>query len=97
VIFDNMPSIIGHIGSGGLGALAVTTTTRAPQVPDVPAVSEPVPGYEASALFRIGAPKKTPPEIIEKLKREVNAVLAEPAIKQRLIELGGEPLIGPPD
>ena len=97
VIFDNMPSIIGHIGSGGLRALAVTTTTRSPQLPDVPTVAETVPGYEASALFGVGAPRKTPPEIIEKLNREVNAVLAEPDIKQRLIELGGEPLIGPPD
>jgi tripartite-type tricarboxylate transporter receptor subunit TctC len=97
VIFDNMPSIIGHIGSGGLRALAVTTAERSPQLPDVPTVAETVPGYEASALFGMGAPKKTPPEIIAKLNREINAVLAEPEIKKRLIELGGEPLIGPPE
>jgi tripartite-type tricarboxylate transporter receptor subunit TctC len=80
-----------------LRALAVTTATRSPQLPDVLAVAETVPGYEASALFGIGAPKNTPPEIIERLNREVNRVLAEPAIRQRLIELGGEPLIGPPE
>jgi tripartite-type tricarboxylate transporter receptor subunit TctC len=97
VIFDNMPSIIGHIGQGGLRALAVTTATRSPELPDVPTVAETVPGYEASALFGMGAPKKTPPEIIAKLNREINAVLAEPNIKQRLIELGGEPLIGSSD
>jgi tripartite-type tricarboxylate transporter receptor subunit TctC len=97
VIFDNMPSIIGHIGPSGLRALAVTTAARSPELPDVPTVAETVPGYEASALFGMGAPKKTPPEIIAKLNREINAVLAEPAIKQRLIELGGEPLIGSPD
>jgi tripartite-type tricarboxylate transporter receptor subunit TctC len=97
VIFDNMPSIIGHIGAGGLRALAVTTATRSPELPDVPTVAETVPGYEASALFGMGAPKKTPPEIIAKLNREINAVLAEPAIKQRMIELGGEPLIGSSD
>jgi tripartite-type tricarboxylate transporter receptor subunit TctC len=97
VIFDNMPSIIGHIGPGGLRALAVTTATRSPELPDVPTVAETVPGYEASALFGMGAPKKTPPEIIAKLNREINAVLAEPAIKQRMIELGGEPLIGSSD
>jgi tripartite-type tricarboxylate transporter receptor subunit TctC len=97
VIFDNMPSIIGHIGNGGLRALAVTTATRSPQLPDVPSVAETVPGYEASALFGMGAPKKTPPEIIEKLNHEINAVLAEPAIKTRLIELGGEPLIDTPE
>jgi tripartite-type tricarboxylate transporter receptor subunit TctC len=97
VIFDNMPSIIQHIRSGSLRALGVTTAMRSEQLPDVPTVAETVPGYEASALFGMGAPKKTPPEIIEKLNKEINAVLAEPATKARLIELGGDPLIGPPD
>ncbi len=97
VIFDNMPSIIGHIQSGSVRALAVTTATRSAQLPEVPTIAETVPGYEASALFGMGAPKKTPPEIIAKLNREINAVLAEPEIKKRMIELGGEPLIGTPD
>jgi tripartite-type tricarboxylate transporter receptor subunit TctC len=97
VIFDNMPSIIQHISSGSLRALAVTTAERSPQLPDVPAVGETVPGYEASALFGMGAPKKTPPEIIAKLNKEINAVLAEPEIRKRLIELGGEPLISTPE
>jgi tripartite-type tricarboxylate transporter receptor subunit TctC len=97
VIFDNMPSILQHIRSGSLRALAVTTATRSEQLPDVPAVAETVPGYEASALFGVGVPKKTPAEIIEKLNKEINAVLAEPATKARLIDLGGEPLIGPPE
>jgi tripartite-type tricarboxylate transporter receptor subunit TctC len=97
VIFDNMPSIIQHISSGSLRALAVTTAARSPELPDVPTVAETVPGYEASALFGMGAPKKTPPEIIEKLNREINAVLAEPDMKKRLIELGGEPLISSPE
>jgi tripartite-type tricarboxylate transporter receptor subunit TctC len=97
VIFDNMPSIIGHLGSGGLRALAVTTAERSPQMPDVPTVAETVPGYEASALFGMGAPKKTPPEIIDKLNREINAVMAEPEMKKRLTELGGEPLISTPE
>jgi tripartite-type tricarboxylate transporter receptor subunit TctC len=97
VIFDNMPSIIEHVRSGSLRALAVTTAVRSPQLPDVPTVAETVPGYEASALFGMGAPKKTPPEIIEKLNKEINAVLAEPELRKRLIELGGEPLIGTPE
>jgi tripartite-type tricarboxylate transporter receptor subunit TctC len=96
VIFDNMPSIIQHIRSGSLRALAVTTATRSPELPEVPSVAETVPGYEASALFGVGAPKKTPAQIIEKLNKEINAVLAEPATKARLVELGGEPLIGSP-
>jgi tripartite-type tricarboxylate transporter receptor subunit TctC len=97
VIFDNMPSIIQHIRSGSLRALAVTTAVRSSQLPDVPTVAETVPGYEASALFGLGAPKKTPPEIIAKLNQEVNAILAEPDMKKRLVELGGEPLIQTPE
>jgi tripartite-type tricarboxylate transporter receptor subunit TctC len=96
LIFDNMPSIIGHIRGGALRALAVTTAVRSPQLPDVPTVAETIPGYEASALFGMGAPIKTPPEIIEKLNREINAVLAEPDVKARLTELGGEPMVGSP-
>jgi tripartite-type tricarboxylate transporter receptor subunit TctC len=97
VMFDNMPSIIGHIRGGALRALAVTTATRSPELPDVPTVAETIPGYEASALFGMGAPAKTPPEIIAKLNREINEVLAEPEIKNRLTELGGEPLISTPE
>ncbi|HEY8336038.1 MAG TPA: tripartite tricarboxylate transporter substrate binding protein [Tardiphaga sp.] len=97
VIFDNMPSIIQHIRAGSLRALAVTTAERSALLPDVPTVAETVPGYEASALFGVGAPKKTPPEIIAKLNADVNAVLADPAVKAKLIDLGGAPLIGPPE
>jgi tripartite-type tricarboxylate transporter receptor subunit TctC len=97
VIFDNMPSIIQHISSGSLRALAVTTAARSPELPDVPTVAETVPGYEASALFGMGAPKKTPQEIVERLNREINAVLAEPEMKKRLTELGGAPLISSPE
>jgi tripartite-type tricarboxylate transporter receptor subunit TctC len=97
LIFDNMPSILQHIRAGSLRALAVTTTERSPLLPDVPVLADTVPGYEASALFGMGAPRKTPPEIIEKLNKEINAVLAEPAIRAKLIDLGGEPLIGTPE
>ena len=97
VIFDSMPSIIPHIRSGALRALAVTTAARSSQLPNIPTVAETVPGYEASALFGMGAPKNTPKEIIERLNQEVNAVLAEPAIQKQMIELGGEPVIGTPE
>lgn len=97
VIFDNMPSIIQHIRAGSLRPLAVTTASRSSLLPDVPVVADTVKDYEASALFGMGAPKKTPPEIIAKLNAEVNAVLAEPATKAKLIDLGGEPLVGTPD
>jgi tripartite-type tricarboxylate transporter receptor subunit TctC len=97
VIFDNMPSIIQHIRSGALRALAVTTTERSPLLPDTQTVAETVPGYEASALFGIGAPKKTPKEIITKLNTEINTILAEPEMKKRLADLGGDPLIQTPE
>jgi tripartite-type tricarboxylate transporter receptor subunit TctC len=97
VIFDNMPSIIQHIRSGALRALGVTTAERSPQLPDVQTIAETVPGYEASALFGMGAPAKTPTEIVGKLNAEINAVLAEPEMRQRLVELGGEPLIQSPE
>jgi tripartite-type tricarboxylate transporter receptor subunit TctC len=97
VIFDNMPSIIQHIRSGALRALAVTTTEPSPQLPGVPTVAETVPGYEASALFGMGAPKNMPKEIVARLNTEINAILAEPDMKKRLVELGGEPLIQTPE
>ena len=97
VIFDNMPSVLQHIRGGALRALAVTSTTKSALLPDVPVLADTIPGFEASALFGMGAPKNTPKPIIEKLNKEINAILAEPAIKARLIELGGEPLIGPPE
>jgi tripartite-type tricarboxylate transporter receptor subunit TctC len=97
VIFDNMPSIIQHIRAGSLRALGVTTARRSAQLPDVQAIAETVPGYEASALFGIGAPKNTPKEIVAKLNSEINAILAEPEMKKRLVELGGEPLIQSPE
>ena len=80
-----------------LRALAVTSTVRSSLLPDVPVLADTIPGYEASALFGMGAPKNTPKEIIAKLNKEINAVLAEPAIKAKLIDLGGEPLIGTPE
>lgn len=97
VIFDNMPSVLQHIKSGTLRALAVTSTARTPQLPDIPPLAETVPGYEASAMFGVGAPKNTPKEVIEKLNKEINSILAEPAIKARLTELGGEPMIRTPE
>ena len=97
VIFDNMPSIIQHIRSGSLRALGVTTAARSPQLPDVQAIAETVPNYEASALFGMGAPKNTPKELIAKLNAEINAIMKEPDMTKRLVELGGEPLVETPE
>src|SRR5437867_2136595 len=73
VMFGVMPSSIQHIRSGKLRALAVTTATRSEALSDLPPIGEFVPGYEASGVFGLGAPKKTPPEIINKLNKEINA------------------------
>ena len=97
VIFDNMPSIIQHIRSGALRALGVTTAERSPLLPDVQAIAETVPGYEASALFGMGAPKSTPKDVVEKLNKQVNAALADPNVRDRLVDLGGAPLIQSPE
>jgi tripartite-type tricarboxylate transporter receptor subunit TctC len=89
VMFDNMPPSLPHIQAGKLRALAVTTATRSDALPDVPTIAETVLGYEASAFFGMGVPVGTPPEVIEKLNKEINAGLADPRIKARLAELGG--------
>jgi tripartite-type tricarboxylate transporter receptor subunit TctC len=96
VMFDNMPPSLPHIQAGKLRALAVTTAVRSEALPDVPTVAETVPGYEASAYYGMSAPKGTPPEIIEKLNKEINAALADPKIKARLAELGGMLIPGTP-
>ena len=96
VMFDNMPSSIEFIRGGKLRALGVTTAKRSSQLPDVPTVAETVPGYEASAWFGMGAPKGTPADVVAKLNREINDALAEPKMKARLAELGGDPIAGSP-
>jgi len=88
--FDNLPGSIGHINTGKLRALGVTAEKRVDSLPDVPAISESVPGYSASVVYGIGAPKGTPPEIVGKLNAAVNAALKDPKLQARLRELGGE-------
>ena len=97
VIFDNLPSSVGHIKSGKIRALGVTSEQRDPALPQVPTVGETVPGYEATAWFGIGMPKGTPKEIIDKVNAEVNRALADPKMRERLAELGGKPIAGTPE
>jgi tripartite-type tricarboxylate transporter receptor subunit TctC len=84
VAFAPMPSSTGYIQAGTLRALAVTSAARSEALPNVPTVSEFVPGYEAIGWYGLGAPKDTPPGIIDKLNNESNAVLADPTMKARL-------------
>jgi tripartite-type tricarboxylate transporter receptor subunit TctC len=89
-------SSIGYVRAGNLRALAVTTTTRSPVLPDIPALSETLPGYEASTWYGIGAPKNTPAEIIKRLNTQVNASLADANFQARLANLGATVLPGSP-
>jgi tripartite-type tricarboxylate transporter receptor subunit TctC len=94
--FGPLLSSIGYIRGGTLRALAVTTTTRSNVLPDVPALSDTLPGYEASAWYGIGAPKNTPADVIERLNKEVNASIADPKFIARLANLAGTVLAGSP-
>jgi tripartite-type tricarboxylate transporter receptor subunit TctC len=97
VLFDNLPSSIGHIKAGKLRALAVTSEGREPSLSGVPTVAETVPGYEATAWFGIGMPKGTPRDVIDKVNAEINRALADPKMRERLAELGGKPIGGTPE
>src|SRR5207248_659785 len=96
VVFGIMLSTIDHVRAGTLRALAVTTAARSDLLPDVPAMSEFLPGYEASQWYGIAAPKNTPPMIVDILNRQINAAVADPKVKARLAELGGTSLVGLP-
>ena len=96
VMFDNIPTSADHVRSGRLRGLAVTSTTRLAVLPDLPPLSDFVPGYESSAWYGLGAPKNTPAEIIDRLNKEVNAILADPKSKARFEELGATLLPGSP-
>jgi tripartite-type tricarboxylate transporter receptor subunit TctC len=74
----------------------VASATRSEVLPDVPIIAETVPGYESDTWYGIGAPAGTPPEIVDRLNREINAGLADPALKARLAELGGTIVTGTP-
>jgi tripartite-type tricarboxylate transporter receptor subunit TctC len=96
VYFGPLVSSIGYIRDGKLRALAVTTTERSQALPDVPAVSETLPGFEASGWYGIGAPKSTPAQVIERLNKEVNAAIADPRLQARFANLSVTVLAGSP-
>ena len=92
VAFVPITNVIEYIGDGRLRPLAVTTAKRAELLPDLPTLSEFLPGYDATGWNGIGAPRGTPAAIIEKLNKEISAIVLDPAMKTRLITLGVEPL-----
>jgi tripartite-type tricarboxylate transporter receptor subunit TctC len=89
VFFATLASAVENIKAGRLRAISVTTSARQEALPDVPAMSEFVPGYEASGWWGVGAPRDTPVEIINTLAREINVALGDPKMKARISELGG--------
>ena len=89
-LFDNLPGVVEFVKTGKLRALGVTTAKRNAALPDVPAVGETVPGYEASVFYGVAGPKGVPAEVVEILNKTFNEALADPRIKKRMADLGGE-------
>jgi tripartite-type tricarboxylate transporter receptor subunit TctC len=96
IYFGPLVSSIEYIRAGKLRALAATTTSRSDTLPDVPALSDTLPGYEASTWYGIGAPKNTPTELIERLNKAVNVSIADPQFKALLAKLASMALTGTP-
>jgi tripartite-type tricarboxylate transporter receptor subunit TctC len=87
-MFEGVPASIEYIRTGKVRALAVTTAMRLEILPDLPTIGESVPGYEASAVNGIGAPKNTPAEIVDRLNAEINAAFADSKMKARFADMG---------
>ena len=96
VMFDNIPTSAEHVKAGKLRGLAVTSAARSEVLPDLPTVADFLPGYEASAWYGLGAPKGTPDEIVDKVNKAMNAILADPKSQARFKELGASLLPGSP-
>jgi len=86
--FATVPPVLDYIHTGKLPALGVTSVKRVEALPDVPAIAETLPGYEGSGWAGVGAPRGTPAEIIDKLNENVNAIISDPAFKERFVALG---------
>jgi tripartite-type tricarboxylate transporter receptor subunit TctC len=95
-LFATSPGTIDYIRTGKLHALAVTTASRADVLRDLATVGDFVPGYEASQWYGVGAPKRIPAEIVDKLNKEINAAFVDTRMKARFSDIGGEPLAGSP-
>jgi tripartite-type tricarboxylate transporter receptor subunit TctC len=96
LMFPGTVASIPYIRAGTLRALAVTTAMRLEVLPELPSLGDFVPGYESSLVDGVGAPRNTPPEIIDRLNKEINAGLADPKLRVRFADLGGTPLPGSP-
>ncbi len=90
--FDALPGSLPHIRTGALRPLAVTAAMRSASLPDIPTIGDTIPGYEATGWAGIGVPRGTPPDVIDRIYREVSAGLATPAVRARLADLGSSPM-----
>jgi tripartite-type tricarboxylate transporter receptor subunit TctC len=91
-VFSTTPPAIEHIRAGKLRALAVTSAMRSEALPELTIIGDFLPGYEATFMVGLGGPKNVPAELVDRLNREINAALTDPAIKARLADLGTVPL-----
>jgi tripartite-type tricarboxylate transporter receptor subunit TctC len=93
MMFDNMPSSLPHVKAGKLRALGVTSAKRSPALPEVPTIAEAgVPGYDATSWFGILAPAGTPEPLVTRLQGAIVQALGEPEMRQRMADLGAEPV-----
>jgi tripartite-type tricarboxylate transporter receptor subunit TctC len=96
--FQLFPNVVAQINSGGVKAIAVASNKRLPVIPNIPTAAEAgLKGYESAAWFALIAPKNTPREIIDKLNKDANQALVDPTVRAKFVELGAEPVVGPPD
>jgi tripartite-type tricarboxylate transporter receptor subunit TctC len=98
MVIPSMPTVVPFVRGGQLRALAITSAKRSDQLPDVPTVAEAgLPNYDATSWFGFSAPAGTPPAIVDRLNREMNAALADPGVHQNLLAQGAEIVGGTPD
>jgi len=91
VLFPSLASAKEYIKTGKLRGLAVTSNTRSNAVPNTPTVAEFVPGFEANTSYGVGAPKGTPPDIIAKINKQIDAAISDAKVEARFDEFGDVP------
>jgi tripartite-type tricarboxylate transporter receptor subunit TctC len=91
MLMDALTNAYPYIQAGRFRPLAVSSLERSPALPNVPTVAQTVPGYEATSFLGIASPRGVPPQVVERLNREIRRVLALPDISQRFADMGGTP------
>ena len=94
---DSIPVYLPHLKAGSVRALAVSTPQRSPVLPELPPIADTLPGFDASAMNYISARAGTPRPIVERLNREINAVLQQPEVRERLLTMGATPMGSTPE